>query len=131
MTPVVAIFNANDDVVELLRVVFEQAGFLAVSAHVDAIRRGTVDVERFVRTHAPRAIVYDVAPPYDRQWAFLQHMRSLAGMADIPFVVTSTNAARLKDWVGTDEQIYEIIGKPYDLEDILGAVKRAVAGNTR
>ena len=126
MPSVVAILNTSDDVVELLRVVFEQAGLIAVSAHLDAVKRGAVDLEQFVRTHAPDAIVYDVAPPYDRQWAFLQHLRSLPMSAGIPFVLTSTNAARLRDIVGTDEMVHEIIGKPYDLEHILGSVRRAI-----
>ena len=42
--PVVAIINSNDDVVEMLRLSFEQAGFLVVSAHADAIKRGLTNL---------------------------------------------------------------------------------------
>ena len=122
----VAVFNSNDDVVELLRVLLENAGFIVVSAHIDRIKRGEVDLEQFVRQHRPGAILYDIPPPYERQWAFLNHMRRLPVLNGIPFVLTSTNAARLRELVGTDEHIYEIIGKPYDLEDILTAVRQAV-----
>ena len=33
--PVVAIFNSNDDVVEMLRFAFERAGLVVVSGHID------------------------------------------------------------------------------------------------
>lgn len=124
--PVVAILNTNDDIVELLRVVVENAGMVAVSAHVDAIKRGEVDFERFVSTHRPDVIVYDIPPPYDRQWAFLNHLRRLPLMQNVPFVFTTTNAARLTEIIGPDQQVYEIIGKPYDLDQILNAVRRNI-----
>jgi DNA-binding response OmpR family regulator len=122
----VAILNTNDDVVELLRVLLEQEGFIVISAHLDAIKRGEVDLEQFIRIHRPQCILYDVAPPYDRQWAFMNHMRALTVMSEIPFVLTSTNSLKVKEIVGTDARIYDIVGKPYDLDRILNAVKGAV-----
>ena len=121
----VAILNTNDDVVELLRLVVEQHGFVAISAHLDDIKRGDVDLEQLIRQHRPAVIVYDLAPPYDRQWTFLQHMRNLPVLKSIPFVLTSTNARRVREIAGSDEQIIEIVGKPYDLEQIMSAVKLA------
>jgi CheY-like chemotaxis protein len=122
---VVFVLNTNDDIVELLRIVFEQAGFVVISAHVDAIKRGTVDIEQLVEQHQPSVILYDIPPPYERQWAFLSHMRKLPSLEKVRFVLTSTNAARIREMVPTDETIYEIIGKPYDLDLLVEAVKRA------
>ena len=73
--PVVAILNSNDDVVELLRMAIEQAGLVVVSTHIDAVRRGDSSLMDFIQEHDPDVIVYDLVPPYDRGWRFLEHLR--------------------------------------------------------
>ena len=123
--PTVAIFNTNDDLVELLRAAIEGAGFVAVSGHIDDARRGTLLLSAFVEEHNPKVIVYDIAPPYDRHWAFLQHVREQPYMAGRQFVLTTTNVARVRENIGIDEPIYEIVGKPYDIGEVVNAVKEA------
>jgi FixJ family two-component response regulator len=76
----VAVFNANEDVVELLRLVVQQAGHRMVTARVPDIKRGEVDVAAFVQQH-------DVGP----------------------------------------RDAIEILGKPFDLNQVVEAVTRAVA----
>jgi DNA-binding NarL/FixJ family response regulator len=126
--PVVAIFNSNDDVVEMLRFALEQAGLIVVSGHIDAIRRGEQRLSDFVEEHDPAVILYDLVPPYDRSWHFLQHLRQTPSMQGRRFVVTSTNAQRVKEIVGGAEHVLEIVGKPYDIDAIVKAVQAAAQG---
>ena len=121
----VAIFNTNDDLVELLRIALERSGFVVVSGHIDDARRGSLLLSAFVEEHNPAVILYDVAPPYERHWAFLEHVRAQPFMAGRQFVLTSTNVQRVREQVGMDEPIFEIVGKSDDIEPIVQAVKTA------
>ena len=49
-------------------------------------------------------------------------------LKDIPFVVTSTNARAATELAGRREPVIEILGRPFDLDELLAAVKRAAAG---
>lgn len=124
--PVVAVLNTNDDVVEMLRIVLEQAGVVTVTAHLDAIRRGEQSLVDFIKEHEPSVILYDLTPPYDRSWRFLDHVRESDVMKGRKFIITSTNAQRVREIVGDVAHVYEIVGKPYDLGEIAKAVMRAL-----
>jgi CheY-like chemotaxis protein len=121
----VAVFNTNDDLVELLRMLIEQAGFAVVTGHIDDIKRGKLDLQAFVTQHDPKVILYDVGPPYDRNWMFLEHLRRQEPLKGRQFVLTTTNLARVREAVGPAENVYEIVGKPFDLDVIVRAVKEA------
>jgi CheY-like chemotaxis protein len=123
---VVAIFNTSEDTTDLLRIVFENAGFVVVTAFTNRLRDGKVDLEAFMRQHQPRVIVYDIAVPYEQNWRLYEHVRSAPACRGVSFVLTTTNVRYVQKLAG-DEELYEIIGKPYDLDQILGAVRQAGA----
>src|SRR5688572_19664456 len=105
---VVAIVNTSDDLVELLKVNIEAAGFVVVTVHISEIREAHFDVETWLSVHDPKVVVYDVAPPYDRSWRFLDHLRTSPAFSGRRFVLTSPNVARVFEVVKTDETVYEI-----------------------
>ncbi|NUR54438.1 MAG: response regulator transcription factor [Acidobacteria bacterium] len=125
---VVAVLNTSDDTVELLRVYLESEGYVVVSAHVSKLKRGELSIDKHIADHGPDAVVFDISPPYDSTWTFLEHLRAHPSMKQRPFVLTSTNVKRVHEVVASsaDERLLEIIGKPYDLKEIVAAVKKAV-----
>lgn len=124
--PVVAILNSNDDTVEMLGAMLETEGMVAVSAHVSDLKRGQLDFGGFLTEHNPSVIIYDIPPPYDRSWLFFEHLRTLPSVKGRNFVLTSTNPQRVQQIANPDQPIYEIIGKPYDMQMIIDAVRKAL-----
>ena len=121
--PAVGVFNTSPDTVEMLRIVLEHQGFIVVSAYTYDLRDSKIDIETLVRQHQLKVIIYDIAPPYDRNWRLFEHIRSMPALSGIYFVVTTTNVARVTDVAGAGQELFEIVGKPYDLNLIVSAVK--------
>jgi CheY-like chemotaxis protein len=121
---IIAIFNTNPEVLELVRESLQQAGFQAVIAHIDDLKRGRLDMIQFVEEHKPDIIVYDVAPPYDTNWTFLRLMRNSKVMQGRAFVVTTTNKRALEELIGPNDAV-ELLCKPYDLQQIVDACTTA------
>lgn len=121
----VAIINTTPDTVSMLRDVLESAGFMVVSCFTHDIRDGHMDFEAFMRLHRPRVIVYDLAPPYERNFQLFQHVRAMPVVQDAHFVITSVNPKHVVGMVGRDQHVYEIVDREEDLLDLVKAVKEA------
>jgi DNA-binding response OmpR family regulator len=123
---VAAVFNTSPDVVDMIRRAFEPAGIVVVTLLTYNIREGKVDLDNFLAQHDPDIVVYDIAPPYDANWNLFLHIRSLEAMKNRKIVLTSINPKHVEKLAGRDERIYEIVGKPFDLNRLVHAVKEAL-----
>lgn len=127
--PVVAVINTSPDTLDLLTTVLELAGFVTVSGYTHEIRDGRMDLGALIRQHQPKVVVYDIAPPYEANWRFFEHLRATI-LQGCVFVLTSTNAALVEGLAGTP-RIYEVVGKPFDLNVIVAAVRDAIPRPTQ
>jgi DNA-binding NtrC family response regulator len=123
--PVVAVINSNADTVEMLRMALQGAGFESVTAHIEDIKRGTMDFPRFLAEHNPQVVIYDIPPPYDQNWAFLNLLRDTQAMRGRVIVLTTTHKGNLEKLVGPTGAI-EVVGKPYDVDQIIRAVQQGL-----
>ena len=121
--PAVVIINTNPDLVELLKVRIEAAGFVGIVLHISDIRAG-LDVGAVLAQHNPAVIVYDVVMPYERNWQIFEQLRNTI-FAERRFVITTPNGNGLRRLVGRDEKIYEILEDRRDIDAIVQAVREA------
>ena len=122
----IAVFNSSEDTIEILKIALEEHGFAVASGHVSDIKKGQVDVLDFVKEHQPEVVIYDVALPYEENWRFLRLLQSSDALKHLKWVITTTHKRRLEELVGECGEVFEIVGKPYDMEQIIGAVRGAL-----
>jgi DNA-binding response OmpR family regulator len=123
----IAVFNAHPETVEMLHLALQAAGFDTVDGPLREFDRGVHQGLAFLREHAPDAVIYDISPPYERTASFCCDLQEADGQR--AWVITSTNPKRTARDLRTRPERYELIGKPYDLDDVIAAVQRAVKKN--
>jgi DNA-binding response OmpR family regulator len=125
---VVALFNASDDTVEMVQRMLDASGFnCLVGCHFTDLKKGAVDFARYLGKHEPEVVIFDISPPYMENWRFFKTLRDDWAMEGRGLVLTTTNKERLDETVGADSGAFEIVGKPYDLDQIKAAIQAALA----
>jgi len=124
---VVALFNASDDTVDMVRRMLGAANVLClVNCRFADLRKGVVDFGGYLREHDPRVVVIDISPPYEQNWTFFRTLRDHPAMVGRGLVLTTTNKDRLDELIGGDSHAIEVVGKPYDLRQIKSAIDLAL-----
>ena len=124
---VVALFNASDDTVEMVQRMLDASGFSClVGCRFSDLKKGRIDFARYVGEREPEVVIFDISPPYMENWHFFKALRDDRVMEGRGLVLTTTNKDRLDEAVGGDSQAFEIVGKPYDLDQIKVAIHAAL-----
>lgn len=123
---VVAVINSNDDLVQALRNVLEEAGYAVVTGHIRDIKAGKLDFPAFLQSHNPDVVVYDVAVPYEDNWSFLQTLRQVPTIAERNFVITTVNKRQLELRVGRTAAVEIVGGHAQDFEETLEAIRETL-----
>jgi CheY-like chemotaxis protein len=122
----IAIVNSNDELIDILSEVFRRDGYDVVTAHSREVREGKVDLTELMARCDPAVLLYDIAVPYDENWQFVRRLRQRPELEGRQLILTSTNKRALEELVGPTDA-YEIVGKPFDVQQIREAVKRAAS----
>lgn len=85
-----------------------------------------IDFARYLGQYEPDVVIFDISPPYLENWEFYKTLRYSKAMAGRGLVLTTTNKERLDETMGQDSEAVEIVGKPYDLDQIKVAIHAAL-----
>ena len=123
----VALFNASDDTVEMVLRMLSASGICGLAGcHFADLKKGNIDFVQFLARHDPQVVIFDISPPYAENWQFFNAIRGVKAMEGRGLVLTTTNKNRLDEVVGADSAAIEIVGKPYDLQQITAAITAAL-----
>jgi len=129
---VVALFNASDDTADMVQRMLAASGFnCLVGCHFADLKNGRIDFARYLGAFDPTVVIIDISPPYKENWHFFKSLRDHTAMDGRGLVLTTTNKKRLDEVVGADSEAFEIVGKPYDLDQIKDAIHAAVKREVR
>jgi DNA-binding response OmpR family regulator len=120
---VLTTINSSRDILELLHAVFDRRGIEIVN--VDAAELLS-HADTFVERHRPSILLFEVAPPYEENWAILTKLRGQAALASLPVVITTTNVRRVTSFEIERIGTHVVVEVPYDPET-LGRVVVALA----
>ena len=124
--PILAILNSSEDLLELLAEAFKDEGVRVITHHLLPFRRGQEDVTSFFAQHRPDVAIWELSIPYDENWTFFQRMRLAPAVRDCPIILTTTNIGRLRQAADADIDAFEVVGKPFDLDQLVELVRQAL-----
>ena len=120
--------NSSKEITTVLREILEDAGYSTCTMFTYEFKEDHAFFDEFIKSNQPNVIVYDIALPYTENYNLFKKLYARPLVKKIPFVLTTTNKSALESLVGKTKT-HELVGKPYDLEEILQSIKEAYAKN--
>jgi DNA-binding response OmpR family regulator len=122
------VMDSSPDTLDLLRQYLEAHGFEVETCNLARLEREGADIADVMVDANPDVVVFDVALPYEINWAICSALRRDPRVR-VPFVITTTNRAAVERLTGAAGLI-EILAKPYDLGQLAEAVRNAARGSS-
>ena len=114
--------NSSKEITELLTEIFQGEGYSTKSIFTYEFKGNEQAFDAFINKFHPDVIVYDIAVPYDENYQLLQKLLARRAATRLPFVLTTTNKDALQKMIGESLPAHELIGKPFDIHEIIDAV---------
>lgn len=120
----VAVLNSSKEITDVLSEIFKEEGHDTCTSFTYLYKGDDRSFDRFIKRCKPDVIIYDVAIPYKQNYELFKKLSQHESVKHIPFILTTTNKEALESLVGKTPT-HELIGKPYDLKQIVTAVQHA------
>jgi len=121
----ILIVDDEEDVLELLRLVFEANGFEVRSAS-----NGKTAVS-MAYENLPSAIVLDVMMPEMDGWQVLRTLKGDERTLHIPVVMLSARAERRDKMIGLQEGADGYLSKPFSPAEVVREIQSVLAASTK
>jgi CheY-like chemotaxis protein len=121
----VAVINTSEETAEVMEMALEAEGWSTARGYCIDFKRSRKDLSEFLAQHDPTVIVWDIALPYEENWEYFKTVRKLPAMEERPVVLTTTNSRIVRELVG-EVPILELVDKPFSLNELTSAVRRAL-----
>jgi DNA-binding response OmpR family regulator len=125
--PLIAVFNAADDVVQMLRHALEAEGYRTAASRLADIQSGEFDFVAFLAEANPDVLVIDVPRPYERNLNVVRLLRAADRDPRRVWVVTTVNKVALEKLTASLKWEGPIIGQPFGPREVAAAVRTALA----
>jgi CheY-like chemotaxis protein len=119
----VGIINTNPEMIAVISGLLRGEGYSTCTAHLLDFREGDMRIEAWLAAEDPAVLVVDIPPPYGINARFVIH-EILAVAGERGVVLSSTNSSEVRPYV-PGRTVHELLGKPYDLGQLIQAVKAA------
>jgi CheY-like chemotaxis protein len=116
---VVLVVEDDESIRKVITDVLEERGFRVVTAANGVEALGELDTER------PDVMVLDLLMPVMHGWEFMESYAEKTGGERIPIVVVSVNPVLPRSF--SRFGVHTVVGKPFDVDDLLDSVEAAVA----
>lgn len=112
----ILVVEDDDDIRDFVQAILTDAGYSVVVAPNGAVALESVERE------PPRAILLDMKMPIMDGWEFAQRYRQRVAAAAPIIVMTAAHDARVR---AAQVRAIDVLGKPFDLDELLAVVARA------
>jgi DNA-binding response OmpR family regulator len=117
----ILIVDDEEDIVNLVRMILEDAGY-QVSATTDGR-----DVFKRVRAESYDLVLLDIMMPFLSGWEVLQEIRSNSETKDLPVALLTARASPRDDNQPHPTDYCDYITKPFEPEDLLRRVRQILS----
>lgn len=111
----VLVLNTSEDTMEAIATCLEQEGYEVAGRFIRDYRMNRADIHELFRTEDPAVVLYDIAPPYDVNWAYFLRICQYPEVVSRPVILTCTNLNAVRQLTGAGEGVLELLLKPFDL----------------
>jgi CheY-like chemotaxis protein len=117
----ILIVDDEEDIVNLVRMILEDAGY-----SVDAVTDGR-DALKKVAAHSFDLILLDIMMPFMSGWEVLERMRSREETKTIPVALLTARASPREDNQPYPTDYCEYITKPFEPDDFLRRIQQILS----